>query len=211
MPSLERGDRAAQFAAWCWVVAVHAALAWLLVKGGRLATVAKAEPRLAVLFVAAPPQPPMPPSRPPSAVGLHGATGTTAAGASRTRLEPMPLPTAASSSAAGQLPMGDAGLADLPGPVSPWERPREQAAFPADPFASRRSSLPGGERSGRFRMRAPRSLARSLAAVGRAFGDPGPPCPRIEARIAGLLTGSSAGERALLEEELRREQQYCQN
>ena len=211
MRPLERGDRAAQFAAWCWVVAVHAALAWLLVKGGRLATVAKAEPRLAVSFVAAPPPLPMPPSRPPSAAGLHGVTGMKATGASRTRLEPMPLPTAAPSSAAGQLPREDAGLADLSVPVPPWERPREPAAFQADPFASRRPSLPGGERSGRFRMRAPRSLARSLAAVGQAFGDPGPPCPRIEGNIAGLLPGTSARERALLKEELRRDQDYCRN
>ena len=45
--------------------------------------------------------------------------------------------------------------------------------------------------------------------IARAFGDPGPPCPRIQANISGLLTATSDRERKLLDEELRRDRELC--
>ncbi len=58
-------------------------------------------------------------------------------------------------------------------------------------------------------MRPPPSPKRVMDFIARAFGDPGPPCPRIQANIAGLLSAASDRERELLEHELRRDRELC--
>jgi hypothetical protein len=91
---------------------------------------------------------------------------------------------------------------------------RQQAPSPTftqDPLRSRRANLPGGEQADTFRMREPRSPASVMNSIAKAFGDPGPPCPRVKARLHGLLSATSDKERKLLEEELRRDQQFCRN
>ena len=60
-------------------------------------------------------------------------------------------------------------------------------------------------------MRDPVSPASVMNAVAKGFGDPGPPCPRVKARLYGLLTSTSDKDRKLLEEELRRYQQFCRD
>lgn len=81
--------------------------------------------------------------------------------------------------------------------------------FVQDPFANRRHALSdaGG---GRFRMREPMSAAKVVAGIGQLFGGAGyeiDPCPRIRRNIAALGTG---GDSELLQEEFRRQRQFCQ-
>ncbi len=58
-------------------------------------------------------------------------------------------------------------------------------------------------------MRDPLTPARVVGFIGKLFGDPGPPCPRIKDGIQGLLTATSDRERELLDEALRRDREYC--
>ena len=57
-------------------------------------------------------------------------------------------------------------------------------------------------------MKEPVSAARIVERIGEAFGNR-PVCPDIQGRIAGLLTANSDRERELLDEELRRDREYC--
>ena len=90
-----------------------------------------------------------------------------------------------------------------------WAREQSPPGFQATPLRSRRAQLPGGDRADAFRMRPPPSPKRVMGFIARAFGDPGPPCPRIQANISGLLAATSERERKLLEEELRRDRELC--
>jgi hypothetical protein len=81
-------------------------------------------------------------------------------------------------------------------------------SFASDPLRNRRAQLPGGDRRGSFRMKEPVSAARIVERIGQVFGNR-PVCPDIQGRIAGLLTAASDGERELLDEELRRDREYC--
>lgn len=81
--------------------------------------------------------------------------------------------------------------------------------FVQDPFANRRHALSdvGG---GRFRMKEPMSAAKVVAGIGQLFGGAGyetDPCPRIRRNIAALGPG---GDSELLQEEFRRQRQFCQ-
>lgn len=61
-------------------------------------------------------------------------------------------------------------------------------------------------------MKEPLSPEKILQRIGQALGGSGyasSPCPRIESNIPGLLTAPSDNERELLEEELRRDREYC--
>ncbi len=91
-----------------------------------------------------------------------------------------------------------------------WAHPQApEPSFTSDPLRSRRAQLPGGDAPGRFRMREPVTPAQALAMVGKLFGDPGDPCPRIRSQLNGLLTAASDRERELLQEEVRRDREYC--
>ena len=93
-----------------------------------------------------------------------------------------------------------------------WAREQAAPTFTADPFASRRGQLPGGDGRGRFRMKEPLSPQKVLQMIGGMAGGPGysqSPCPRIASNLGGLLTATSDQERELLEEELRRDREYC--
>jgi hypothetical protein len=58
-------------------------------------------------------------------------------------------------------------------------------------------------------MRQPPSPKRVMDFIAKAFGDPGPPCPLIQANIADLLSATSERGRRLLDEELRRDRELC--
>jgi hypothetical protein len=47
--------------------------------------------------------------------------------------------------------------------------------------------------------------------IARAFGEPGPPGPRIQANTSGLLSATSERERKLLDEELRGDRELCRS
>jgi len=194
---------ATQVVAWLGVVVVHAGLFWILTYQDRESRPLENSARLRLLFIdsalrSTPPSPPTPSSEPQTQL-RHSA-----AAPKRPAVVLSPRSTIAnpvselSATAAELLEQG-------------WEQAREQAtpSFAADPLRSRRPQLPGGDRRGSFRMREPLSAARVVGFIGKAFGDPGPPCPRIQARISGLLTATSDRERELLDEELRRDREYC--
>ena len=194
---------AAQVAAWFGVLAVHVGLFWVLTYQDRESRPLENGARLRLLFIdpvlrSTPPSPPTPSSVAPAQI-RHSA-----AAPKRPAVVFSPAPTVANPTS--DLPATAAELLE-----QGRERAREQASpsFATDPLRSRRAQLPGGDRRGSFRMREPLSAARVVGFIGKAFGDPGPPCPRIQARISGLLTATSDRERELLEEELRRDREYC--
>lgn len=203
MRSEGRQVYAAQVAAWLGVVAVHVGLFWVLTYQDRESRPLENGARLRLLFIdpvlrSTPPSPPTP-SPVPQAQIRHSVSAP-----KRPAVVLSPAPTVANSTS--DLPMTTAELLE-----QGRNQAREQAApsFAADPLRSRRPQLPGGDRRGSFRMREPLSAARVVGFIGKAFGDPGPPCPRIQARISGLLTATSDRERELLDEELRRDREYC--
>ena len=193
---------ATQVAAWLGVLVVHVGLFWVLTYQDRESRPLENGARLRLLFIdpvlrSIPPSPPVPSS--PRQAQIR-------------RSAPAPNRPAVVLSA----PTAATPTSDLPATAAELleqgrERAREQAApsFAADPLRSRRPQLPGGDRRSSFRMREPLTAARVVGFIGKAFGDPGPPCPRIQARISGLLTATSDHERELLEEELRRDRDYC--
>lgn len=68
----------------------------------------------------------------------------------------------------------------------------------AAPLRRRRAQLPGGDHADAFRMRPPPSPKRVRGFIARAFGDPGPPCPRIQANIAACWPRLRTGSRGCL-------------
>lgn len=193
---------AAQVAAWLGVMAVHMGLFWVLTYQDRESRPLENGARLRLLFID--PVLRSTPSRPTPSPVPQAQIRHSASAPKRPAVVLTPAPPIANSTS--DLPITAAELLEQ-GP----EQAREQAApsFAADPFRSRRPQLPGGDRRGSFRMREPLSAARVVGFIGKAFGDPGPPCPRIQARISGLLTATSHRERELLDEELRRDREYC--
>lgn len=194
---------AAQVVAWLGVMAVHAGLFWILTYQDRESRPLENGARLRLLFIDPVLRPPLP--SPPIPSPVSQAQSRHAAAVPK-RPAVVFSPPSTSANSASDLPVTAAELLE-----QGRERAREQAApsFAADPLRSRRAQLPGGDRRGGFRMREPLSAAKVVGFIGKAFGDPGPPCPRIRARISGLLTATSDHERELLEEELRRDREYC--
>lgn len=198
-------ERGARWLAWLWVVAVHAGLFWLLTLQPPGRTARAPESRLRLVFI-----PPTP-----------AAPVTPAAVAARPVMQLLPARPAARAALATEsetrtiertaASAEHAELASSPEAGVPWGKPKPRPDFIPDPLRSRRAQLPGGNAPERFRMRNPVSVASVLEGVAGAFGDPGPPCPRVQQRLAGLLTDTSDRGRALLQEELRREQQFCRD
>ena len=193
---------AAQIVAWLGVVAVHVGLFWVLTYQDRESRPSENGARLRLLFID--PVLRSTPSLPTSSPARQAQIRHSASAPKRPAVVLTPAPTIANPNS--DLPITAAELLE-----QGRNQAREQAApsFAADPFRSRRPQLPGGDRRGSFRMREPLSAARVVGFIGKAFGDPGPPCPRIQARISGLLTATSDRERELLDEELRRDREYC--
>lgn len=194
---------AAQVVAWLGVMAVHAGLFWVLTYQDRESRPLENGARLRLLFIdpvlrSTPPSPPTP-SPMPQAQIRHSASVS-----QRPAVVLSPPSTIANPTS--ELP---ATAAELLEQGREWAREQAAPSFAPDPLRSRRSQLPGGDRRGSFRMREPLTAATVVGFIGKAFGDPGPPCPRIQARISGLLTATSDRERELLEEELRRDREYC--
>jgi hypothetical protein len=194
---------AAQVVAWLGVMAVHAGLFWVLTYQDRESRLLENGARLRLLFIG-PVLRSTPPSQPTPSLMPQARTRHSASAPKRPAVVLSPAPTIANPTS--NLPVTAAELLE-----QGRDQAREQAtpSFAADPLRSRRPQLPGGDRRGSFRMREPLSAARVVGFIGKAFGDPGPPCPRIRARISGLLTATSDHERELLEEELRRDREYC--
>ena len=199
-----QGSRQEHFArtiAWLVMVLVHAGIFWLLSTQRSLDSRTHDEPRLRLLWLVAP-DPPKPVVAMPSAPrALHTAPTARPKPAATPSVEPVTTTPVATA---------PANTGDLLEQGRAWARQQDaDADFKSDPLRSRRAQLPGGDRVGGFRMKEPMSPARALENVAKFFGDPGPPCPRAQARLHGLLTATSDKERALLQEELRRVRQFC--
>ena len=189
--------------AWLVVVAVHAALLWILIQPlSRRQTDKGEQVRLRLVFLepAGPPSPLATASLP----APMSARTTTARAVRRPSANP-PAAVAATEPATDPV----VSATELLEQGRQWAREQSPPDFQAAPLRSRRAQLPGGDRAGVFRMRPPPSPKRVMDFIARAFGDPGSPCPRIQANISGLLTATSARERKLLEEELHRDHELC--
>lgn len=201
MRSNEQG-RTTQVIAWAWVVVVHAGLFWLLGLHQHIGGRQHDETRMRLVFVerivrpsARPPRPPAPR---PGLRTLPARSDRPSVETASKRTEPDT--TVAPSATAGELL--EQGRE--------WARQQAPApSFAGDPLRSRRAELPGGDKPESFRMRDPLTPAHVVGFIGKLFGDPGPPCPRIKDGIQGLLTATSERERGLLEEALRRDREYC--
>lgn len=203
MRTSERQERATQAMAWLCVVAVHAGLLWLLVQPlSRGPTDRGEQGRLRLVFL----EPIRPPS--PIAIAPMPADATARAMPARTVTQPSRLPRV-TSSATEPVSNSAVSTAELLEQGRQWAREQSPPDFQAAPLRNRRAQLPGGDRAGVFRMRPPPSPKRVMDFIARAFGDPGSPCPRIQANISGLLTATSERERNLLDEELRRDRELC--
>lgn len=210
MRSKERRGNGIQVAAWLGVLVVHAGLFWLLTQQGRPITQSGNAERLRLIFVprlrqtapATPSGPVVLPSRPNQPL--------------RPAARPRPIDIA--TPARPPLPAPDTQSA-VTTPSPDWAeqarrsvQTREPLSFVADPLRNRHAQLPGGDGRTRFRMREPLSPQKILQKIGGMAGGPGysqSPCPRIASNLPGLLTGTSEQERGLLEEELRRDREYC--
>ncbi|HYM87323.1 MAG TPA: hypothetical protein VET30_11405 [Pseudoxanthomonas sp.] len=210
MQSSERQERTTQFAAWVWVVVVHAGLFWLLIHQGRESDVREDGPRLRLVFIATAqpdvlPDPAIQPSR--RAPAMTAPAAPTRSRPSRARPSIM-LPSPSSAQATDSTPDTAASTGALLEQGRQWTREQAPPAFNTDPFRSRHAQLPGGERPDSFRMKEPLSPVRVVGFIARAFGDRDP-CPNNRSRLSGLLTATSEQERKLLQEELRRDRDYC--
>lgn len=212
MESSERQGRATQVAAWLSVVAIHMGLFWLLAYQGRTSQDRDREDRLRLVFI----QPVLRPlPSPPSPSPLSSSDPLPAQHAAvvhsigpRVSVTPSPL------SAHIEPAPAAAPDKDWMEQVRQAARQQAPASFVADPLRSRRVQLPGGESAGRFSMRKRLSGSQIASGIGQFLGlhPPGynpDPCPRIRSNIPGLLTATSDHERELLDEELRRDREYC--
>jgi hypothetical protein len=87
-------------------------------------------------------------------------------------------------------------------------RSQDAVDFARNPLVDRATGIEAPAE--RIRMREPMSAARVVAGIGQLFGGPGyetSPCPRIRRNIAALGPG---GDRAAVQEEVRRHQQHCE-
>ena len=210
MRSKEWRGSGAQVAAWLGVLVVHAGLFWLLTCQGRLTTQPGNGERLRLVFVPRSRQ--TAPAAPSGPVVLPPRSSRPA----RVAIQPRPIDLAAP--ARPPLPTPGAGTAEAIPSLDGTEQARQSAqtreplSFAADPLRNRRAQLPGGEGRGRFRMKEPLSPQKILQKIGSMAGGPGysqSPCPRIASNLPGLLTATSERERELLNEELRRDREYC--
>lgn len=202
----EEHGRGARWLAWLWVVALHAGLFWLLTLQPPGRSGQASESRLRLVFI--PPTPAAPAVTPGTLATRPVMQLLPARAAPKPALIAEPVAPAIEPAAAGA---DQPELASSPEAGVPWGNPKPRPDFSPDPLRSRRAQLPGGNAPERFRMRNPVSVASVLEGVAGAFGDPGPPCPRVQQRLAGLLTDTSDRGRTLLQEELRREQQFCRD
>ena len=188
--------------AWLGVIGVHACLFWLLTRQTSVVPAASDGPRLRLTFV----EPARPAMTQPLARRPSSAPSAKAAPASS-------RPAAVLYSPATQTSAQTTITADqMREQAGEWAREQAGPTFTADPFASRRGQLPGGDGRGRFRMKEPLSPQKVLQAIGEMAGGRGysqSPCPRIASNLPGLLTATSDQERELLDEELRRDREYC--
>jgi hypothetical protein len=204
MQTGERQERATQAMAWLCVAAVHAGLLWLLFQPPSAGPAGKNEQaRLRLVFLEPVRQP-----APATATAAFASAPTRRAMSTRSTHPSITTP-AVGASASEPMPNASPSTAQLLEQGRQWAREQSPPGFEATPLRSRRAQLPGGERADAFRMRPPPSPERVMGFIARAFGDPGPPCPRIRANIAGLLAATSSRERRLLEEELHRDRELC--
>lgn len=205
MQGSERQENVTRVAAWLGVIGVHACLLWLLTRQAPSVPAASDGPRLRLVFMA-PARPPLP----PPVVRQRSPVPSTETG----RHAPAPRrPSVVFSPPAVQASEPATATADaLLEQGRDWAREQAAPAFGTDPFRSRRAQLPGGDGRGKFRMKETLSPQKFLQKIGSMAGGAGysqSPCPRIASNLPGLLTATSEHERELLEEELRRDREYC--
>jgi hypothetical protein len=174
---------------------------WLLAYQGRISQKSTVGERLRLVFVqpagrtAVDPTPSPAPARP--IAGPH------------VPFAPRPIDEAVSQAPSSTAqPASHAPAATLMDQARQVATDQAPLSFASDPLRNRRAQLPGGDRRGSFRMKEPVSAARIVERIGEAFGNR-PVCPDIQGRIAGLLNATSDRERELLDEELRRDREYC--
>jgi hypothetical protein len=204
MQGSERQGGATQAIAWLGVIGVHACLLWLLMRQAPGAANLDDGPRLRLVFVA--PARPLPPPASPPRSSVPTAQIPRSTPTARRPLVVLTAPVAQTSEPAA--PAAD----QLQEQAREWAARQTSPTFAADPLGSRRAQLPGGDGRGRFRMKEPLSPQKILQKIGGMAGGPGysqSPCPRIASNLSGLLAATSEHERELLDEELRRDREYC--
>jgi hypothetical protein len=194
MRTSERQERATQAMAWLCVVAVHAGLLWLLLQPlSRGHADRREQVRLRLVFLEPIRKPP------PIAVVPLFPVATTRVVTTRSTRQPIALPPVDAPAAIKSAPDSAVSATELLEQGRQWAREQSPPSFQTAPMRNRRAQLPGGDRADAFRMRPPPSPKRVMGFIARAFGDPGPPCPRIQATIPGLLAATSERERKLLD------------
>lgn len=204
MQGSERQAGATQAIAWLGVVGVHVCLLWLLTRQEPGTANVDDGPRLRLLSVT--PARPLPPPVSPPRSSIPPAQIPRGAPTARRPLVVLTAPVVQTSEPV--VPAAD----QLQEQARDWAARQAPPAFAADPFGSRHAQLPGGDGRGRFRMKEPLSPQKILQKIGSMAGGPGysqSPCPRIASNLSGLLTATSEHERQLLDEELRRDREYC--
>ena len=194
-------ERHARYFAWLVIAVAHAGIFWLLSTQRSVEPRTHDEPSMRLLWL-------IPPTLPRPAVAMPAQPKVLYS--TPTAVPALPASPSVEPAAPAPAATVPASTGDLLEQGRAWARqPQAHNDFRSDPLRSRRAQLPGGERAGSFRMQEPMSPARAMENVAKFFGDPGPPCPRAQARLHGLLTATSDKERALLQEELRRVRQFC--
>lgn len=207
MQSKERWGSGAQVAAWLGVLLVHAGLFWLLTCQGRLTAQAGSGERLRLVFVPRLRQ--TAPAAPSDSLVFPPQRSRPVRPAIQPRPIDLAAPVAAALPAVSPAEAAPSGWAEQ---ARQSVQTREPISFAADPLRNRHAQLPGGDGRGRFRMKEPLSPQKILQKIGGMAGGPGysqSPCPRIASNLPGLLTATSDRERELLDEELRRDREYC--
>lgn len=206
MPS-RTNPHSERIVAWMTVIAVHAGLLWILVLVPREPQAVRGHEvrtRLAIL-----------PARPDAPPLLH--TPSVRPQAQATSASDMPpssaryLPSAAAPPRQDQATPGRVPV-DWSERARDWVQAQETGPAPgaADPLRIGRSAALQDVRAEAFRTSEPVSVHRVLQGIGELFGgSPPSPCQTATANIPGLLTATSARERELLQEELRRQRRYC--
>lgn len=202
-----RQERDGRYLAWLIVVVVHAGLFWLLStqRSGELRTQHDSGMRLVWL---PPPAPPKPATvLPVHSTSLRVMPTSVPRRMSTAPIEQPTIPVPAVTAPADAATLLEQGRA--------WAR-QEAASndFVGNPLRSRHAQLPVGEVGGHFTMRRQLKGKEIVAGVGQFLGlhPPGyetSPCPRVGRNIPGLLTSTSARDREMLQEELRRLREYC--
>lgn len=197
--------------AWMLLLVLHALFGWMLTRIARIKPIPHADSALQVVYL-------QPSARDVRREHDELAIPPPASLSDATRSGRPPRVESAKPLAPVVARTGAVTATPRPGSLSAVfiEQARQSAASqardaspPVDPFASRRTQLPGAG-GGRFRMRRQRTPEDVVNAVASyLFAPKGyeqDPCPRNRANIDALITG---GDSAALQDELAFERSHC--